>query len=252
MVKRIIAIVLCVALLAGIGVGAWYFLSREVTYNGTVENSHAITLTMADNTFYDVLVPNEAVLLETDECSIYRYDLLTIAVRDTEPVDNDFKTEVAGRWVYIESKDNWLAPTLHGFDVNKPYTYDADYEYTTTVNEAGEEVPAVWDDGPAPYSDDFPTVNEGASIYELNDYVIYQYEYLMWEDAVAQQLDRLCLKTNSYIPHYFNNGDVFYASIGDYTVGCIHNTYNGQWTVIARGANGTREALALLMKGMKT
>lgn len=250
MVKRILLIVLAVVLVAGLGVGGWFLLRREVTYNGSVENSHKVTLTLSDRTFYDVYIPNEAVLMETDEYSIYRYDLLTVAVQEAEPMETDFKACVDGRWVSVESKDKWLVPTLYGFEHEEPYTYTAEYEYLTYINEDGEEVAAVWNDGPPPYATQAPTIVEGTEIYDIGDYVIYSEELLVWKDAVDQMMARLCLKTNSYIPHYYNDGRVFYATIGEYTVGCVHFNYNVQYTVLARGTQGTREALAILTKGL--
>lgn len=249
--KRIIIIALVVVLVAGIGVGAWFLLTRTVSYKGTVENAHTVTITLKDNLFFDVYVPNEAQLMETDEYSIYRYDLLTIAVRESEPETTDFKAYVGGKWIVVESKGKWLAPTLYSFEHNQAYYYNAEYEYTEVWNEETEEYePYYWNDGPAPYSNDRPTVNEGATIFGIDDYILYKEELLVWKDAVWQMMDRLCLHTSSYIPHYYDDGDVFYAQIGDYVVGCVHYNYNGQFTVLGKGPTGTREALAILTKGL--
>ena len=129
MVKKILIVLAVIILLGAGGFAAYYFLFRPVELQGSVENSRSIRLNIKDDIYYDVLVPNEATLLETDEHTIYKFDLLTIGIQDSEPLDAEYKVQVAGRWVFADSKDHWLAPTAYSFEHNEMYISTYNFEY---------------------------------------------------------------------------------------------------------------------------
>lgn len=247
MVKRILIVLLVILLLGAIGFGVYWFFLKPKPLLGSVENAHSVRLNIADNVYYDVLVPNEAVLLETDEATVYRFDLLTVGIQDVEPTSTAYKVKVEGRWVYVESKDLWLKPSAYSMEVNAPYSLHPVYEYLWTTNEEGEQVPAIWNDGPAPeFRESQYEPGIGAHIYAQNDYIIYGEEYGRWADVVEHMLTKLCALSRDYVPHYYEDGLRMYAYCNGYTVGVVYGNFNTQYTVVAKGQVGTNEALAIL------
>lgn len=239
MIKKIIIAVLCVAVL---GVGA-YFIFRPVPLNGSVGNSHSVSLCIRDNEYYDVLIPNEATLLETDEHSIYRYDLLSVGVQDLEP-EADYKVMVSGRWVYATSKDKWLAPTAHSFESNQSYTVNAVYEPVL------EGIEVVWNDGPAPeLPENTEVCRYSTHTHALDDYIIVDEVYGLWDDTRELLLCKLCHLTGDYVPHYYDDGRIFYARSGDYAVGMSYINYNTNIGALAKGTAGIDELITIIKEG---
>lgn len=137
MAKRVVAIVLVVVLLVGAIGGGIFILTRPTKINGDPNNYNTVTLKVDEQYYYDVRVPAEATLTGTDQKTFYRYDLLTVGVQDSEPTTG-YKVKIANRWVYAVSDDNWVAPTVVGFEDEQPYegwinTHEPDPE----TNEGG-------------------------------------------------------------------------------------------------------------------
>ncbi len=253
MLKKILIILLVILLVASLGFGAWWFFLRPTPLKGTVENSHKVTLNIKDNIYYDVLVPNEAELVRSDEHYVYEYDLLVFGVQSIEPVEVDYKVQIEGRWVWAQSDKDWLLPVAYSMEHNKPYTVEHQFPYLTKLNEeTGVEEEMDWATGPAPVANREPELLEPDSlIYGIGDYVTYTEEYNMWDKACDMALDRLAQATGKDSPEYFNNGKCFFAQQDDYCVGVNYINFNTQYAVFARGPSGCEEAQAILVKGVK-
>lgn len=252
MVKKILIALGCVLLAAALGFGAWWFFLRPTPLKGDVDNAHVVTLNLHDNIFYDVLIPNEAVLEETDEHYTYEYDLLRVGVRDTEPIDADYKVQVDGRWVFAYSDDDWLKTIAYSVENNQPYEVNHAFEYITyTDPETGEEVEKNWACGPAPaYTAVDVPVDLGVTIYDEGDYVIYKEQYGQYAAVCTLISDQLVQQTGQYMPEYYQDGHIFYAAKDGVVVGVIQQNFNTQYTVFARGQQGVQQALAILTEGM--
>lgn len=252
MVKKILITILCIVLIGALGFGCWWFFLRPTPLKGDVDNAHTITLNLHDNIFYDVLIPNEAVLGDTDEHYTYEYDLLRVGVRDTEPLDADYKVQVDGRWVYAYSDDDWLRTVVYSMEHNEPYEVRHGFEYDTyTDPETGEELVKDWACGPAPHTDtQVITPAYGTVIYGEGDYLIYKEQYGQYEDVCSLMCDQLVQAAGQYMPEYYQDGRVLYATKNGVTIGVVGGTFNTQYTVFAKGQNATTMALQILTEGM--
>lgn len=246
MLKKILIAILIIALLCSCGFGVWFFLFRMQSLRGDISHAYAVTLYIKDGVTYDVWVPNEAELIETDQASLYRFDLLTVGVQDIEPTAK-YKVPVEGRWVYAKSEDNWLSPTAWGFEHEEAKHISPRYRYTEVVNEeTGEVTPAVWDDGTLPPCNIEPTLADYDVDIDGTDYIIYGSTYGVWEDTRDNLLARLCSLSDDYVPHYYDDGRLFYAECGDYCVGMKYTNFNTNETMVAHGSDFKTETLALL------
>lgn len=252
MVKKILITLGVLILIAAIGFGAWWFFLRPTPLKGDINNASAITLNLHDNIFYDVLIPNEAVLEETDEHYTYEYDLLRVGVRDTEPLDADYRVQVDGRWVYAYSEDDWLKTVAYSVENNKPYEVVHEFEYLTTTDpETGEEVKKDWACGPAPYiANPVGMAEPGVIIYGPGDYLIYKEQYGQYNPVCNLMADQLVQSAGQYMPEYYQDGRVFYAAKNGVTVGVVGGTFNTQYTVFAKGQQATELALSILVEGV--
>lgn len=227
MVKKILIALILIIPIAGVGV---YLYLHPSPMQGSVDNSHTVTLYLGNGTYFDVLVPNEATLIETDEATVYRYDLLTVGVQDMEP-SSKCKKQVEGRWIFAASDEKFLIPSMYSFEHNVPYS--------PTLGECLPE-------GEPPT----PTVVENpiteTFIFGIDDYIIAEDAYGVWDVIVTQALTRLAQLTGQDSHSYFVSSDTMYASYGDYTVGVIYKNYNTHQVIIAKGQRGTDNALHLL------
>lgn len=246
---KIVLIVLGAVLVLGVaGFLVWKFILTPTKLLGSLDNSHQVSVCLGRDVYYDVYVPNEAELQETDEHAIYKYDLLTIAVSLSEP-NSDYKVKVGDKWVYAESEEHWLLPTVYGFEHNKAYNVAPVYEYLTVTDpETGEEVPAVWNDGPYPYPVTGTEVHSHTTHVHGPEYLVCEEFYGRWEETRDVLLGKLCHLTGDYVPHYFDNGEIFYASSGKYAVGMRYINFNTNQTYIAKG-DARNELLALIQEG---
>lgn len=242
MLKKILTGLLTVLFLGTAGFAGWWFFLRPTPLLGTLENSRTITLNLYDNVFFDVQVPNEAVLRTTDEHYTYEFDLLTVGVQTTEPELADYKIQVDGRWLYATSDKYWLYSTVHSFEHNKSYT----------VEHAFPEIEGIdWATGPAPVALTEPTVTgEDSVLYGEDGYLIFTKEFNMWEGACNNSLDKLAQATGKLSPAYYSDGKIFYAEQGEYCVGIRAINFNTQYAVFAKGPEGCAEARAILVKGV--
>lgn len=251
MTKKILTIVGILLLITALGFAGWFFL-RPTPLKGDVNNAHTISLNLHDNVFFDVLIPNEAVLEETDEHYTYEYDLLRVGVRDTEPFDADYKVQFDTRWVYAYSEDDWLKTVAYSVENNKPYEVNHGFEYLTYIDPVlNVEVAKDWATGPAPYIDNpVDTVEPGVIIYGEGDYLIYKEQYGQYKPVCDLMSDQLVQSVGQYMPEYFQNGTIFYATKNGVTVGVVGENFNTQYTVFAKGQQATEMALSILTEGM--
>ncbi len=252
MVKKVLCVLLVLALLAGAVFGVWYFFLRPTPLKGSVDNAYSVTLNLKDNLYYDVLVPNEAKLLGTDEHYVYEFDLLKIGVQDTEPLNVDYKIQWEDRWIWAVSSDDWLLPTVYSFEHNKPYSVFHQFPIDTGVDpETGEAVWVDWSQGPKPHSVRDPILKEETShIYGDGDYILYTKELNTWGNVINLCLDRLAQATGQPSTYYYDNGKCFYIEQDGYCAGALYINYNTQYAVFARGTSGLEEARAILAKGV--
>lgn len=242
--KTVLVILVALAVLAGAAFAVYWFALRPTPLKGSVENSHKISVSIGRDMFYDILVPNEATLLETDEHTIYRYDLLTIGVQGAEPM-TDYKVKVEDRWVFVESDEDWLVPTIYSFENFKAYEVFPEYEYLE--DEDGN--PVNWADGPAPtYHANASPVIEGTHVHKDGGYVMMEEIYSKWDELVENMLAKLCKLSGEYVPHYYNDGNIFYAEVGGYAVGAKYINYNTQLGLVACGDDAIAEVNNQLLK----
>ena len=251
MVKKILFALSLVLIIAATCIVVWFFFLKPAPLKGDVNNSHVITLNLYDNVFYDLYIPNEAVLEKTDEHYTYEYDLLKVGVRDTDPLDADYKIQVDGRWVYAYSSDDWLKTIAYSVEHNLPYEVNYEFEYLTYIDEeTGEEMVKDWACGPYPASTTCEYIEPGVYIYGDGDYLIYKEQYGQYRNVMDDMFDRLVQYTGRYMCEYYNDYYMCYAADGGITVGVVSINFNTQYTVFAKGPTATRQALAILTGGM--
>lgn len=240
--KRVIAIILVVALLlAAIGAGA-YFLFKPKELLGSESVYNTITLQIEDNLFYDVRVPVEAKLESTDGTTIYSYDLLTVGVQDMEPTAF-CKVKVGNRWVFASSKDGWLKATQAGFEQEVPYEGSYDTEDTQWIDTIPDVVMEL--------DEDLLEDLKGGASYTFGgqEFVTSQIAYGTFEVAT----DRVLLKMSTLYKQPINYGmmsdNKLWVSENLYTVAVAPINYNTCLVVTSYGETG-RQYAAKLMEGM--
>lgn len=235
--RGVIIIVLVLVLLIAGGVGI-YFLLQPTQLQGDAEIYDTYTLEIADNLFYDVRVVPNAVLESTDHQSIYSFDLLSIGVQDIEPTTH-FKVQVNGRWVFAESKDNWLRPTVRGFEENVAYTGTYDLEHTDFEVELPE-----FPSGTNP--EILEALAEGeAWLFGGKDFIRTGITYGLYDAVCATQLIRMTTLFKQDLP-YVHKGERMWVERNDYVVAVIPVNYNTQFIIQAYGEQGRLYAAALV------
>lgn len=202
-----------------------------------------VTLQVQDKLFYDVRVPTNAVLESTDGVSYYSFDLLHVGVQDLEPA-TDCKVKVGNRWVFAESKDNWLRPTMIGFEILSPYQGG----YSTEHTEWNAKLPSVT----MPLDTEVYTRLKARSSLPFggDEFITAQDMYRTYEETVDYALRRMStvfeqpLITGAYTDGYL------WIESSDYVVAVIPVNYNTCTLVTGHGERAVQYAAALVQEGV--
>ena len=238
-VNRRLAIIIPVVLVLILGIaGAAYFLTRPAKLQGDEDVYNTVTLEIRNNLFYDVRVVPNAVLESTDHSTIYSYDLLTIGVQDVEPTAN-FKVQIDGRWVFVQSEDNWVKPTVHGFEVELPYTgaydtEDVDWEVPLPNNPGGTNPELL------------EALAEGEVwLFGGNDFIRTGQTYGRFEEVVNNQLIRMTTLFHQPLTR-IHLGERLWCEQNGFIVAIVPINFNTQLTILAYGEQGRNYAAALV------
>lgn len=226
--KTIIYIAVGIVLAGGAYVGIRLFTTPTML-QGDADQYIKITLQLTDRDFYDVRIPTEAVLKDTDGQSLYVFDKLTVGIQDTMPTCI-YKVNVCDRWVFAESQEDYLLPTVKGFEIEQPYT-------------VGISLKGVPKDLALPKkkAEGFRELQTDKTVtFGGNAFVRHTSNGGGDWDSV---IDALCLKMtqlyNQPLTSYYRDDICFLMVSGEYIIAAINHNYNTSEVMCGCGTQAT-------------
>lgn len=238
MKNNIITGAICAAVLIALAV-TMYFLCKPKKILGSDTVYDTVTLQLSDNLFYDVRVPVEAKLVNTDGMTIYEFDILTVGIQDAEPT-SFCKVKVANRWVFASSPEQWYKATIKGFEGEQPYEGSYDVEKTK------------WTDTIPPLVVQLdPVVIKALKLGESiplgkKEFITTQVSYGIFEEASSRALTRMSTLYKQPIKFGYKTEDALWVASGEYTVAVRPINFNTCMVVTACGDTGRQYAVAMM------
>lgn len=218
-----------------------YTATRPQELYGSEDVYRLITLQLDENHFYDVHVPVEATLLETDGATIYKYDLLTVGVQDVEPT-SVCKVLVEGRWVSVVSEEGWLKTSLAGID--SEYSYEGYLDTTDTVWE--EEAPTYT--GKVNAAALTEVRGGGSYLFGGSEFLTAQVMYGTFESCIQTALTRMSTLYKQPLTSGALNTKYMWMTSNLYVVAVVPINYNTCLVISGYGADSIAHAHALLQE----